>query len=278
MNNQTTFGSLIDILTLMDRKYFEFLLGKKSLQYFFGKLYKLSLMGLNYGDGGDFRMDGELYVVKYIQKELKTKYPLVLFDVGANVGHYSVALAEILGENASIYSFEPSQSTYQKLLANITAWPSIKPNNIGLGNEEETLTLYIDKEKSSLASMYNRNLEHIGLELNDTEQIVISTVDLFCERNNISRIHLLKLDIEGNELNALQGADKMINEGKIDFIQFEFGGTNIDSKTYFRDFWYLMKDRYDFYRILKNGLAPIDKYKELNEVFTTTNYLLRLRK
>jgi hypothetical protein len=81
------------------------------------------------------------------------------------------------------------------------------------------------------------------------------------------------MDVEGNELNILNGAKRMIENDSIDFIQFEFGGCNIDSRTFFQDFFYLLKERYRIYRILKNGLYPIDSYSEKYEIFITTNYL-----
>jgi len=108
----------------------------------------------------------------------------------------------------------------------------------------------------------------------DFEEVVdIRTIDSFCLEKNIDHISFLKLDTEGNELNILKGAKNMINSEKIDFIQFEFGGCNIDSKTYFQDFYYLLNPRYQIYRILENGLFPIKKYCETNEIFLTTNYL-----
>jgi hypothetical protein len=64
----------------------------------------------------------------------------------------------------------------------------------------------------------------------------------------------------------------MISEKKIDNIQFEFGGCNIDSRTYFQDFFYLLKDNYRIYRVLKDGLFEIPTYKETYEIFTTINY------
>ena len=75
------------------------------------------------------------------------------------------------------------------------------------------------------------------------------------------------------KLKALNGAAQMINSKQIDVIQFEFGGCNIDSRTYFQDFYYLLKDNYKIYRILKDGLYQINQYKEIYEAFTTTNYL-----
>jgi hypothetical protein len=75
----------------------------------------------------------------------------------------------------------------------------------------------------------------------------------------------------------LNGANQMLQLGKIDFIQFEFGGCNIDSRTFFRDFYHLLNEKYKIYRILKNDLIEINQYSEMNEIFITTNYLAELR-
>ena len=79
--------------------------------------------------------------------------------------------------------------------------------------------------------------------------------------------------IEGHELKALKGAARMINEKKVDVIQFEFGGCNIDSRTYFQDFFYLLKDNFTIYRILRDGLLEMPTYQETHEIFITINYL-----
>lgn len=65
----------------------------------------------------------------------------------------------------------------------------------------------------------------------------------------------------------------MIENGQIDFIQFEFGGCNIYSKTFFQDFYYLLKEKYKLYRILENGLFKLPDYQEIQEIFITINYL-----
>ena len=76
----------------------------------------------------------------------------------------------------------------------------------------------------------------------------------------------------------LQNKDKeMLEKNGIKAIQFEFGGTNIDSRTYFQDFYYLLKEKYNIYRILQDGLYEIKQYSELQEIFTTINYFAKLK-
>lgn len=242
-------------------------------QNFWETIYNLSLKKMNFGNGGDFSESGELFVLKLIKNKLEKSPNLTIFDVGANIGNYSKAISEIFPENAKIYSFEPSKTTFELFLKNTKNIENIIPHNFGFSEQEESQILYSNIEGSGLASVYHRKLDHYGINMDKTEEIKLTTIDDFCTKINISHIHFLKLDVEGHELSALTGAKKMIENKKIDFIQFEFGGCNIDSRTYFQDFFYLLKDNYKIYRILKDGIHELPSYKENNEIFLTINYL-----
>jgi len=52
------------------------------------------------------------------------------------------------------------------------------------------------------------------------------------------------------------------------------GGANIDTRTFFQDFWYFFaKHNYDLFRITPFGVQKIDEYKERDEFFSTTNFI-----
>ena len=237
------------------------------------KILRLSLNQMNIGEGGNFRQSGELFVLKYIQNKLEKEPSIVIFDVGANIGNYSKALSDIFNAKARIFSFEPSKKTFEIFIKATKEYKNIIPNNLGFSDNEHDQILFTDLEGSGLASVYQRKLEHLGINMDKTEEIKLTTIDSYCAKNKIERIHFLKLDIEGHELNALNGAKKMISDKKIDFIQFEFGGCSIDSRTYFQDFYYLLKDNYTIYRILKDDIYELSNYKEIYEIFITTNFL-----
>lgn len=70
----------------------------------------------------------------------------------------------------------------------------------------------------------------------------------------------------------------MINSDKVDYVQFEFGFRQMDSKGYFRDFYNLLHGRYNLFRIVQDGVYPISTYHESLEVFVgVSNFLAERR-
>lgn len=257
-------------------KYTRGRLGKQAAQPLFEWLHSLGLNGMNYGAGWSIQGSGEIGALSYVKDILKNeRNPIVIFDVGANVGEYVKGLMNHFQDiRKEIHCFEPSVETFRQLSNNISD-ETVKLNQFGIGESDSTLKLYSDSSGSKLASVYKRNLEHFSIEIKNVEEIPVRSIDSYCRENNINHIHFLKLDIEGNELNALKGAGRMIGKGGIDFVQFEFGGCNIDSRTFFQDFYYLLSPQYDIFRILNDGIYPVKGYKETMEIFVTTNYLAK---
>src|ERR1700722_17544864 len=145
------------------RKFLEPRYGKKKYQPFFETLYRMSLIGMNIGGGTNVADSGELNVLHYIKSRLSTsKRPngCVIFDVGANIGDYSLLLAEVFRDQAQIYSFEPSVKTYKKLSENTVGKVKGSLHNFGFGDAPSRATLYSDIDASGLASVYKRKLEH----------------------------------------------------------------------------------------------------------------------
>lgn len=101
----------------------------------------------------------------------------------------------------------------------------------------------------------------------------VTSLEAFCRAQGLQTIDLLKLDVEGNELAAMRGGRALIGTGAIKVIQFEFGGCNIDSRSFLQDSFYLLSPHYVLHRIVKDGWVPLPKYSERYEVFLTTNLL-----
>ena len=231
------------------------------------------------GLGGSPELSGEKILIEKLKQQYKnTGNPGCIFDVGANKGKFLELMENGLqGVPFHVHAFEPSHHTYQSLCINAGGYRNVTLNNKGLGKQIGDLELYFNEEGSGLASLYKRRLDHFNIDFKFSEKVMIDTLDNYCLSHDIQKIDLLKLDVEGHELDVLNGGLDMFARKKIGMVSFEFGGCNIDSRTYFQDFYYFFKENgmKNIYRITPSGyLMPILKYDEIYEQFRTTNFLV----
>lgn len=260
------------------KKFLKVFGGKKRYQPFFQKLLELSMAGLNLGGGENISYSGERGLIASLASNLAGKKYIVIFDIGANCGDYTLELVSVFGDKASIYSFEPLKEAYAKLAKNAEPHANIRTYNFGFGEKAATLRIYSDGSSSTLASLFRRRMSHLGVDAAHSEDVSIKRLDDFCREKGIGHVDFMKIDVEGSEFDVLKGAGKLLEADSIDMVQFEFGGFNISSRTFFQDFFYLLEPYFRIYRILKDGVAEVTSYRESQEIFLTTNYLAVSRK
>jgi len=226
-------------------------------------------------------MDGKGYGADSIFTEVKSalsldpgnqKEGIIVFDIGSNIGNYA---QEILKSKQvkKIYCFEPSKSSFSKLAERFSSETKVELFNIALGNKECHATLYSDSDTSGLASLTKRRVEHFGIDFENSETIHMKTLTQITQELGVIP-DFIKIDVEGHELDVLNGGMEILS--KVKLIQFEFGGANIDTRTYFQDFWYFFQQNsFDVFRITPNGVKQIHYYLEEDEYFKTTNFLAR---
>lgn len=235
------------------------------------------LMGI--GSGGKVFSSGEKIVFHILKKQIHEPY--MIFDVGTNDGQYLSIIQKYLRNcNYYVHCFEPNSYSMEKLKEITKSEKNISLNKIGISNYKGTGSLWFNYQGSQLASLTKRDLDHRDINFGLSEEIQVLTIDEYCKENDINHIHLLKIDIEGNEYKALQGANKLLCNEAIDLISFEFGASNIDSRYYFKDFWHFFKRmNMNLFRITPSGLlVKIYKYNEIYEQFRPTNYLASSRR
>jgi len=211
-----------------------------------------------------------------LQKLKSSVGSLVVFDVGANCGDYlQLALTELANRQTVIHAFEPSSAAFAELEKRFGGKSGIVLNNLALGDKPGQQTLYYDKPGSELSSLHSRKLDHHGIDFSGSELVQVDTLDEYCHTCGVERIDLLKLDVEGHELSVLKGAAQMFKRLAIGMVSFEFGGCNIDSRTYFRDFFDFFAMRHmKLARVTASGhLHPIPRYEEALEQFRTTCFV-----
>jgi hypothetical protein len=137
-----------------------------------------------------------------------------------------------------------------------------------------TATLHYDKRGSGLASLTRRSVKHLGIVFDEAEEVMVSTLDNYCCHAGIERIDLLKVDVEGHELDVLAGGRQMFERGRVSIVMFEFGGCNVDSRSYWRDFYsWFEAVGMSVYRVTPSAfLRELRRYREIDEQFRTTNF------
>ena len=230
------------------------------------RLIQILFRLIGIGWGGQRTVVSEVRYVKSIIKDGS-----IFVDCGGNIGNYSNQIIKEFN-NPEIHIFEPCLKNRDILLERFDN-KNIKINNVGLSNKTSDSILFSDKSGSGLASLTKRKLDHLYIDFNIEEQIkVIQFKDYWDTQIDSKFIDLFKIDVEGHEMDVLEGiGDKISN---IKLIQFEFGGCNIDTRSFFQDFWYFFNDHnFKIFRISPFGLVELKRYKEIYEHFTTTNFL-----
>lgn len=112
------------------------------------------------------------------------------------------------------------------------------------------------------------------LQIN-TDQVEIRTLDSYCNEKKIHEIDFLKIDVEGHEFAVIQGGKELFASECIKIVQFEYGGTYIDSRILLRDFFDFFKGlNYKFYLLYPNRVGLISNYDQRLENFQYKNFLI----
>lgn len=157
---------------------------------------------------------------------------MTAFDVGADVGELTLLFSRFVGAGR-VHAFEASRRAFERLTAvcQAASCPNVVLNHLALAEEEGSVSLHVyDDAHLAWSSRAARPLEGYGIDVKpvSTEQAPATTVDLYCERNAVARIDLLKIDVEGAELQVLQRARRMLRSKRVGCVTFEFGQTTFD--------------------------------------------------
>jgi FkbM family methyltransferase len=204
----------------------------------------------------------------------------IILDVGANIGQYSIALASAL-PTCRCYALEPNPITFEQLVLNTNIYPNILPLNYGAGSQREHIKLFIYKTDSSTshASLYRDVFKECHMQNEDgIEEVscIVDKIDDLIESCIIpeATIHFIKIDTEGHELQGLKGALCAIRMRGVRAVQFEFNEMNVISRVFLKDFYDLLGDDWDFFRLDTQKLISLgSRYDSANEIFKFQNII-----
>lgn len=148
-----------------------------------------------------------------------------IFDLGANTGQTAAHYRRFF-PSATIWSFEPFAESFKTLSEAHRHDARVKPHQLAVSDSSGTRSFFISRgsQMNSLLSVSPDGPLHMGGRLAEViDEVKVSTVTLdeFTCRNQIDRINILKMDVQGGELLALQGADRLLKESRIDMVYCE---------------------------------------------------------
>ena len=165
----------------------------------------------------------------YVARKLISKGDTV-FDIGANVGQFTILFSVLVGERGSVHAFEPVDQAYSKLINNIekcSLRSNIKANKIALSDKNSEAFIYTpvgDLTQSSLAKHTESDSWSACIEKEKIEiqKVITMTLDTYMKENKIRRINYIKCDVEGSEFAVIKGALKALSAQESPIILLEF--------------------------------------------------------
>lgn len=190
----------------------------------------------------------------------------VIIDIGANTGIYAL-MAKAINKNSKVYAFEPVERVFTKLEENVQL------NNFDIHNYEIAVSdnngeaiIYDDMSEHVYSVTVNKNLLSPQTACKEIK-IKTKRLDSFIEENNITRIDLMKIDVETHEPEVLAGMGKYLKEFRpdmlIEILNEEIAG-KVEKLVKDLDYLYFNIDE-------KNGLTTKTEKIEKSSYF---NYLL----
>lgn len=138
-----------------------------------------------------------------------------VLDVGANIGQTAQQYRRLFPD-AAIYSFEPIAATYQELEKNVAALPNVTPVRLALSDKSGTVDFFLYEQ-----STFNSTQESASLAAQAKETCPTARLDEWAREQQLDRISLLKIDVEGGEMTVLDGAEGSLRAGQVEAILLE---------------------------------------------------------
>jgi len=184
----------------------------RDINYFF-RIYpsKKTSFGTSFRNYELYNLHGNDDLLKSLLEESGNNE--VIFDIGANIGTYSLALASKY-QRSEIMAFEPNVDMFRKLKKNLlcNVFKNLKIYNIGLSDQNGRMPFYVSS-LPEISSFKREGSERWSGKVKSVKEVEVKRLDTVVEntKNHPDRI---KLDVEGHGLKVLKGGQKTLREDK----------------------------------------------------------------
>ncbi len=182
--------------------------------------------------------------------------PKCIFDCGASVGYWSYEVSKLF-PGSQIVAIEPNSIVLpqtEKTLSNIKPKVIIEECALGATSGDAHLNIWDnDQTKMSGSSLK----DHVQGNPENKLKIRLDTLDNICERHHLSP-NLVKLDLQGGEIEALKGAEKVLRTAEVFIIEFGCLEAYVDRTTPFELMNTMYNNDYCLYDIIDLIYRPYD--------------------
>jgi FkbM family methyltransferase len=145
----------------------------------------------------------ERELVQLMKKTLKSG--MTVLDVGANIGYFSALASGLVGKSGQVHAFEPMPQNLSRLRQNLSAFRWAHAFPYAVGDATGKAAIYFNESEAGWASLLNSD------DLERRADADVIRLDDWVSNHTVDRIDFMKMDIEGGEFHALQGAQVMLS-------------------------------------------------------------------
>ncbi len=143
---------------------------------------------------------------------------MVVVDIGANIGYYTLLAAHLVGEEGKVFAFEPDPYNYSLLCRNIkvNGYRNVVPVQKAVSSKLGETKLFLDR-----SNLGGHSLSETNVDLRGTITVEATSLDDYF-KNRDWKIDVIKIDVQGLEMKVLEGMTNVINQNDNLKIIMEF--------------------------------------------------------
>lgn len=244
-----------------------------SSQLWSARVGGLRLFLPNGGAGALIYLQGasEPQLAEFVKRFLKPG--MVFADVGANLGEYTVLAAQILQTSGKVYAFEPRPDTFEVLTSNISVngFTNISAKPWAVWNKDG----FSEFEKTPDPSVSKLRPDDTMLDKHSLVRVRTVTLNDYFADPGIAKPDLIKIDVEGAELQVLEGASSLLTSPQAPTLIVEYGPANAAGFGYkaLEILEFLRQMQYTIYEFRQNRLEFLKGMPTLEATEGTCNLI-----